>query len=348
MSSLTHRDLYRIYLSWPEKILESLSREPENCSHQVKGVGKIVIAGVGGSGAPGRILEAYSIDSRRPPRVWSVSGVYIDPRLDLEGAVSICVSYSGTTMETIKIFEDLSAKGVGIGVVTSAGRLLEAAMKRFLPLYKLNPGSLPRLELPTMMAGIAKISRCLGAPLEVEDSLREASSILARDRTYIEELGREVADKVLKSYSDGKRIAIASTQPYYPLIHRIRSELSENASLPSEPIEIPEMGHNQVASLRSGRGSLVISIVDRDRWEDLAVERYFRRLSEIYPEIEVAVISPPQGVSYIAKALYISMVIGVASSILGMDRGLDPSNIPEIKLFREIMYSYYGSKLSLS
>jgi len=111
MSSLTHRDLYRIYLSWPEKILEGLSREPENCSHQVKGVGKIVIAGVGGSGAPGRILEAYSIDSRRPPRVWSVSGVYIDPRLDLEGAVSICVSYSGTTMETIKIFEDLSAKG---------------------------------------------------------------------------------------------------------------------------------------------------------------------------------------------------------------------------------------------
>jgi len=348
MSGLTHRDLYRIYLSWPEKILESLSREPENCSHQVKGIGKIVIAGIGGSGAPGRILEAYSIGSGHPPHIWSVGGVYIDPRLDLEGVASICVSYSGTTVETIEIFDGFSTKGVGIGVVTGGGRLLEIAMKRSLPLYRLNPGSLPRLELPTMMVGIVKISKCLGAPLEIEDSLREASSVMARDRAYIEELGREIADKALKSYSDGKRIAIAATQPYYPLIHRIRSELSENASLPSEPIEIPEMGHNQVASLRSGRGSLVINIVDRDRWEDLAVEGYFKRLSEIYPEIEVAVISPPQGVSYIAKALYISMVIGVASSILGMDRGLDPSNIPEIKLFREIMYSYYGSKLSLS
>ncbi|MEM4970365.1 MAG: SIS domain-containing protein [Sulfolobales archaeon] len=343
MPSLTHKDLYRIYLSWPEKILEALTQETENCYQKAARTGKIVIAGIGGSGAPGRILEAYSVDSGRPPHVWSVSGVYIDPRLDLGDAVAICVSYSGTTMETIRIFDGLSAKGVGIGVVTSGGRLLEIAVKRSIPLYRLSPGSLPRLELPTMMVGIAKISKCLGAPLGIEDSLKEASSILARDRKDIEELGREIADKVLKSYLEGKRIAIAATQPYYPLIHRIRSELSENASLPSEPIEIPEMGHNQVASLRSGRGSLVINIVDRDREEDLAVEGYFRRLSEIYPEIEVAEISPPQGVSYIAKALYISMVAGIATSILGMDRGLDPSNIPEIRLFREIMYSYYGS-----
>ncbi|MDT7887766.1 MAG: SIS domain-containing protein [Desulfurococcales archaeon] len=346
MQRLTHRDLYRIYLSWPEKILEGLEQELENCPGDVGEVEvrSVVIAGIGGSGAPGKILEAINMFRSNPPYIWGVSGVYIDPRVAIGESVSICVSYSGTTLETLRILEKFVRSGVRVGVVTSGGEMLRIAERRSLPLYRLKPGSLPRLELPAMMAGISKISRCLGTYLGIEPELREASSILSRDRSYIEGFGKELAEKIAGAYIAGKRVAIASTQPYYPLIHRFRSELSENASLPSEPIELPEMGHNQVASLRSGRGALVIHIVDMERGEDLAALGYFRRLSEIHPEIEVIDISPPQGASYIAKALYIAMIIGIASSALGIDRGLDPVNISEIRLFREVMYSYYSSE----
>jgi len=342
---LTHRDLYKAYLSWPEKILESLGRAPENCEHTGRGLTKILVAGIGGSGAPGRILEAYSILRGSPPYVWSIGGAYIDPRLDYEGALAICVSYSGTTLETILVLEKLMARGARVGVVTSGGDMLGLAERRRLPIYRLTPGSLPRLELPSMLAGIARLSQCLGAPMGVEEGLREASSILGDERKNIEDLGESMAEAISGALSAGKRVVIASTHPYYPVVHRFRSELSENASIPSEPLELPEMGHNQVASLRSGRGSLVILVVDRDRDEDLAVEGYFKRFSEIYQEVETLPISPPQGAGYLAKALYISMAAGVASTLLGMDRGLDPVRIPEIRLFRDTLYSYYVSSL---
>jgi len=343
---LTHRDLYRAYLSWPEKISEALGREPEGCPQGGHTAEAVLVAGVGGSGAPGRILEALSVERGSKPYVWSVSGAYLDPRLGYDRAVAVCVSYSGTTLETIWVLDRLLKRGARAGVVTSGGDMMGVALKRGLPLYRLPQGSLPRLELPSMLAGISKLSQCLGAPLGVEEGLREASSILGSERGAIEELGKGLAERIGGALSAGKRVVIASTRPYYPVIHRLRSELSENAALPSEPLELPEMGHNQVASLRSGRGSLVVLLIDRERGEDLAVEGYFRKLSDLYPEVEVEVLSPPQGAGYLAKALYIAMAAGIASTILGMDRGLDPVRIPEIRLFRETVYSYYASTIS--
>jgi len=346
MPGLTHKDLYRAYLLWPEKILEGLGHEPENCQGSGGSALAVLVAGMGGSGAPGRILEAFSIARGSHPYVWSVGGAYLDPRLDYDRAVAICVSYSGTTLETIWVLDRLLKAGVRAGVVASGGDMLEIAVRRKLPLYRLPQGSLPRLELPSMLAGITMLSKCLGASLRAEEGLREASSLLGSERRAIEELGKELAERIAGALSAVKRIVVASTQPYYPVIHRLRSELSENAALPSEPLELPEMGHNQVASLRSGRGSLVILLIDRDREEDLAMEGYFKKLSEIYEEVEVEPISPPPGVGYLAKALYISMAAGIASTILGSDRGLDPMRIPEIRLFRDIVYSYYASTMA--
>lgn len=345
MPKITYRDLYERYLSWPERILDSIRRSPEGCEPLENRARGLLIAGIGGSGVPGRIYEAFSILRGSKPGVWSISSTDLDPRLDYEGFSAICVSYSGTTVETIRVLEKILSMGLRTGVVTSGGSMLDMAMRRSLPLYRLDKGSLPRLELPQMMVGILALSRCLGASLDADRDLLEASELLRRERINIEAIAKDIAEKILVAFQHGKRIAIAATKPYYPVIHRIRSELSENAAVPSEPIEIPEMGHNAVASLRSGKGSLVIYIEDRDRGEDLALKGYLERLSDRYPEIEVLELATPSGVGYLAKVLYISMIIGLGSTMLGQRLGEipDPSSIAEIRLFREHMYNYYLS-----
>jgi len=344
VSRITYRDLYERYLSWPERILDSMRRSQESCDPVESMARGLLIAGIGGSGAPGRIYEAFSILRGSKPGVWSISGTDLDPRLDYIGISAICVSYSGTTVETIRVLEKILSMGLRTGVVTSGGSMLDIAMRRSLPLYRLDKGSLPRLELPQMMVGILAVSKCLGASLDAERDLIEASELLRRERKNIEAIARDIAEKILGAFLSGKRISIAATKPYYPVIHRIRSELSENAAVPSEPIEIPEMGHNAVASLRSGKGSLVIYIEDQDRGEDLAFKGYLKRLADRYPEIEVLGLATPPGVGYLAKVLYISMIIGLGSTELGQRLGgiPDPSSINEIRLFREHMYSYYS------
>ncbi|MEM2202769.1 MAG: SIS domain-containing protein [Sulfolobales archaeon] len=342
---ITIDHLYKGYLEWPEKISESLGIPPKNCQERGEKREELLIIGIGGSGAPGRILESLSIIRGSPPHIWSISSVNLDPRISSKNLPAVCVSYSGTTLETIKILEDLLSMKRLVGVVTSGGPMLKIAERESLPIFMLNQGSLPRVELPSMLVGIDKISRCVGANLHIERDLAEARELLDRERRSIEDLGLEIASKIDEALSHGKRISVAATRPYYPIIHRIRTELSENAAIPSEPLEMPEMGHNQVASLRSGRGSLVIHIVDQDLGEDLALRGYFKKLSEKYPEIEVLEINPPGGVGYLSKALYIAMVFGIASAALGKERNIDPGYIDEMRLFRDHMYGYYSSLL---
>lgn len=337
--------VYRSYLEWPEKISESLRNQPRRCGEAgEKGEG-ILIAGIGGSGAPGRILEGLSITRGSPPYIWSIYTLTPDPRISWKGLPAVCVSYSGTTLETIKILETLISMGRRVGVVTSGGPMLKIAERESLPIFELRQGSLPRLELPSMLVGINKISKCVGADINIDKDLVEARDLLERERRSIEDLGIEIASKIDEALSRGKRISVAATQPYYSLIHRIRSELSENSAIPSEPLEMPEMGHNQVASLRSGKGSLVIQIVDPDLGEDMALKGYFEKLSEKHEEIEVLSISPPGGFGYLSKVLYIAMIFGIASAALGRERNIDPEYISEMRLFREHMYGYYSSLL---
>ncbi|HWQ17563.1 MAG TPA: SIS domain-containing protein [Sulfolobales archaeon] len=342
---ITIDHLYKGYLEWPEKISEALRTQPKNCQERDERGEGLLIAGIGGSGAPGRILESLSIVRGSPPHVWSISSANLDPRISSKNIPAVCVSYSGTTLETIKILEDLLSMKRLVGVVTSDGPMLKIAERESLPVFMLNQGSLPRVELPSMLVGIDKISRCVGASLNIERDLVEARDILGRERRSIEDLGLEIASKIGEASSHGKRISIAATRPYYPIIHRIRSELSENAAIPSEPLEMPETGHNQIASLRSGRGSLVIHIVDQDLGEDLALRGYFKKLSEKYPEIEILEINPPGDTGYLLKTLYIAMVFGIASAALGKERNIDPEYIDEMRLFRDHMYGYYSSLL---
>lgn len=342
---VTTDHLYRGYLEWPEKISRMLARQPKRCFEDKGQEEELLIAGVGGSGVPGKILESLSLSRSSPPYIWSTSWADVDPRLSMRRYSAICVSYSGTTMETIKILENLISAGRMVGVVTSGGLMMRIAEKKSLPVFELDQGSLPRLELPSMLVGISKISECVGVSIGIERDLIESRDLLDSERKRIEDLGLEISSRIGEALSRGKRISVAASRPYYPLIHRIRAELSENAAIPSEPLEMPEMGHNQVASLRSGRGSVVIQIVDPDLEEDVVLRGYFEKLSQRYEEIEVLEVNAPGSVSFISKALYLSMVFGVASAALGRERGVDPEYIGEIGLFREHMYSYYSSLL---
>lgn len=336
--------LYQHYLEWPDKIARALERGAENCPQEGLGRGgdHVVVSGIGGSGAPGAFLEALTSYRGSPPFAWSLRRAELDPRHKILRPLVVGVSYSGTTAETISVARQAVREGLGLGVVSGKGPLAELASQHSRPLYTVPGGSLPRAELPWLLAGALKISECLGAPLASqrdlalwrEKALAAAGEILA---------AAEALERALySSLERGRRIVFASTWPYHPLIHRARAELSENAAAPSEPLEIPEMGHNQVASLRRG-GSLVVVFIDPGRPEDLALRAYLQALSRASTGVEVFELSLPEDLDFLGKILHASMILGLATSGLGESLGVDPWSLPEIRLFREVTYRLYYS-----
>src|SRR3989338_7725836 len=95
------------------KVIEGFPHQCKTALELTKGmsvsgkVGKIVVAGMGGSAVGGDLLKAYMRESRIP--VFVIRNYSLPNFVDSETLV-FAVSYSGNTEETLSCFEDAMNK----------------------------------------------------------------------------------------------------------------------------------------------------------------------------------------------------------------------------------------------
>ena len=210
----------------------------------------IVVAGMGGSGLAGEMLNAMTGLSS-PVQVVVCQAERLPGWVGAADAV-IAVSCSGTTPETLAIATEAARRGCRLAGVGAEGsplhRIAEQARAPFVPVV---PAGLPRSMLWALAIPLLVIADRLGVARIGPDVYELAASRL-------EEVSHQCRPASESFVNPGKSLALdlVGTLPMVwgtsvlsgVAARRFASQLNENAKYPAIAGVLPEAAHNQVAA----------------------------------------------------------------------------------------------------
>jgi glucose/mannose-6-phosphate isomerase len=214
----------------------------------------IVVAGLGGSGLAGEMLDAVT-GSSSPVQVVTVQAERLPGWVGAADAV-IAASGSGDTPETLAVATEAARRGcrlVGVGPKGSAlHRIAEQARAPFIPLVTAGPPSstLPRSMLWGLAIPLLVIAERLGVARIGPEVFEQAASRL-------EEVSHQCRPASESFVNPGKSLALdlVGTLPVVwgtsglsgVAARRFAAQLNDNAKYPAIAGLLPEAAHNQIA-----------------------------------------------------------------------------------------------------
>ncbi len=291
------------YENWPKFYEESLKAEvPE-----IRGE-RLVYLGIGGSGIPGRLLEALEL-----PFPFSLFRGYKVKGID-RNTVVVSVSNSGTTTETLIATLKAYEMGGKIVVITSGGDLMKWAAEKGLPVIKIPQGLQTRFSFPYVFVPLVKILRGMGVDLRPERLLEATRDSMETAKAEARRLVDFISNRYPVFYAS-KYIAIAE---------RFKQEFNENAKYPAFYGEIPEINHNEIELY--------------SRWDVFAP--VVLKSDDIIDETTIRVINPfvieqPYN-DFLGVVAYSFLLAGLASVTFGEKLGVKAETLYNIPKVREI------------
>ncbi len=329
--------LKEMYLSWPDQCRWGLANWGFGFKEEPVSPRCIVFTGMGGSGVVGDYIA--SIAARRLKMPIIVVKDYKLPAWVSKEDLVIAVSYSGNTLETLLCFKEAIARGCRVAAISSGGKLKELAEKHRVPWAGVQAGYVPRAALPSMLYAALSTLEALGVPVVRKEEAEEAVDVVeeALKRCSEKDLDLEIAWKLRN-----KVPVIVTTSSYAALAIRAKNEFNENSKLPCKVEVLPEWGHNDVVGWEKHLGEWTALIIDpREEGESEllgAAERVYSSAGIPMVKLELF------GENMLAKLLYGSLVIGLASICLGVKRSVDPMETKYIAEFKKTVEEILGKK----
>ncbi len=210
----------------------------------------IVVAGMGGSGLAGELLNGVT-------GLASPVQIVVSPAERLPGWVGaadtvIAVSCSGTTPQTLAIAAEAARRGCRLAAVGAARsplhQIAEQARAPFVPVV---PAGLPRSMLWAVAVPLLVIAERLGVARIGADTCEQAA-------TRLEEVSHQCRPASESFVNPGKSLALDLVGAL-PMVwgtsmlsgvaaRRFASQLGENAKYPAIAGVLPEAAHDQVAA----------------------------------------------------------------------------------------------------
>ncbi len=204
---------------------------------RVPALRRTVVGGMGGSHLPAGILRTALPD-------FSLE-VHHDYGLPLaskdEGTLSLAVSYSGNTEETLDFARQALAAGVPLAAISSGGALATLAEEHHLPFVLIPSGCRPRMATGYLFAAILAL---LGKEKERVLLARAARALPVGD---VEKEGKALA----AFFADGIAV-LYSSAPYSGFTYYLKALLNETAKLSAFTNAFPELNHNEMVGLLAG------------------------------------------------------------------------------------------------
>ncbi len=202
----------------------------------------VFMGGLGGSGIGATIAKGYF--ANRFPIPVEVMNDYHIPAYVNEKTLVILGSYSGNTEETITMFEEASAKGATVVLVSAGGELTERAQKDGLKVYPIENGYQPRMALGYSLGFLLKImAELIGESIDEEIQAAIAS---LQDKDRLKDLAAEIGKKFQKN--PGQRYNIITDGAFYGIAMRFAQQLNENSKVEAFVTPLPEGNHNVIES----------------------------------------------------------------------------------------------------
>lgn len=286
----------------------------------------LLVCGVGGS-AIGGDLAAAALGDRLARPLWVVRGYELPAWASAEWSV-LCSSYSGQTEETLACFAAAGELGAGRVVASTGGTLAQAARSAGDPVIGL-PGLLPapRTGVAYMLVCALEVAAAAAAAPSLRSELEAAASSLEGKRDELRHRAAELAAEL-----GGSVPVVHGAGPTAPVARRWKSQINENAKLPSFFSELPEANHNELCGWGEPATTARLSAVlleDRDQHP-----RERRRFELTAAAIEAAGLPAVRvesaGESRCERLLWTVMLGDLLSLELTAARGVDPLPIEPI------------------
>ncbi len=296
------------------------------------GATAVAFCGMGSSAVAGDVLAALAAPRLRLPVVVVRSSElpeWVGPHV-----LVVASSYSGTTGETLSMFEEAVARGCRVLAITSGGELARRAEELDLSRVIVPGGAMPRAALGSMTLGALGALEAMGVvpPLadDVDEAIAEMRGVLEREGPAVplaanpgKTLAVSIGERVPVVWGADGLAAVAAS--------RWKTQFNENAKVPSFASELPELDHNEVVGWTAGRGEGFAVVALRHDGEPPDVAARFE------PSIEIARSAGASthevwahGRSALARLLSLVLVGDLVSTYLGIARGVDPSPIDAI------------------
>ncbi len=226
-----------IIYSLPDQIRDAIGLIPDVHLKKRK-YARVLICGMGGSGISGEILKAsYPTLQIISNKDYSIPG-YID-----KDTLSILISYSGNTEETLNNYGLLSQRKTGIVIICSDGELLKkrSDLKIVVPRGLPPRGALGYLfgPLPIILYKFHIIDR------NPAQKLTSLATFLKKERDEVEKRAKNLSRKFLNRLP----IIYSNSQEFLPVARRWQCQLNENSKILAHINIIPEMNHNEIVGL---------------------------------------------------------------------------------------------------
>jgi glucose/mannose-6-phosphate isomerase len=292
----------------------------------------LAFCGMGGSGVAGDVVRAVFGDRLPLPAV-VVRGAEL-PAFCGRGTLVVVSSYSGGTAETLEAFDAAVGRGCDVVVIASGGELSERARDAGLPVARIPGGTMPRAAFGYLVLAAIGVLQSAGVlePLdrEVETATAELPAVLDT-----------LAAPVPASVNEAKRVAV-SIGDRLPVIWgaqgigsaaagRWKTQMNENAKVPSIASSLPELDHNEVVGWSDGLGAGFALVALRHEGERADEAARFG------PSIEIAAAAGARacevwarGSSRLSRLLSLVAIGDHASVYLAAMRGVDPTPIDAI------------------
>ena len=222
--------------------------------------GGLVVCGMGGS-AIGGDLAAAALGDRATRAITTVRGYALESWTGPDSLV-LCSSYSGNTEETLACFEAAGAAGAGRVVLTTGGKLAEAAREESVPVIGVPAGMQPRAAVLYGIVATLECAAACGAAPGLHAEIDTATALLER---LVEQWGPDAADdsraKAIARALQGTIPVLHGAGPTVAAARRWKTQLNENASAAAFWSELPEANHNEICGWERGRAAAPLAAV---------------------------------------------------------------------------------------
>lgn len=342
--SVDRSGMLDLVLRFPENLGNAL-KHYEEITHMLEGKlprnpKGVIVAGMGGSFIGGLFAQDILYDSCSIPLI-PLRETELPAFVDSNYLV-IAVSYSGNTEETMRVFLEALRRKVPLVAVASGGFLEEASSRAHVPFVKLPAGMPPRAAFPFMCAALAVLLDLVQDSLKLASELGRAVSNLIKASDLALEESVSLSKWMIEQYRLGKVLVVYSYRPYLSAGYRLKTQVNENAKLHAFFSEIPESNHNEIMGWESQAELFALLL----RGSKEPPYMYFRIefLRELLSGKGVAVREiTARGETRAEELLYLFYVFDIASVLLSISRGVDPTPVETISRLKK----YLDEKINL-
>ncbi len=302
--------------------------------HAYEKVGRVVVAGMGGSAIGGELLG--DLVRLEDSLAISVCRDYQLPASVDEGTLVLACSYSGETEETLSCFRQALCRGARVIAVTTGGTIAAEARERDVPLFTVTYRGEPRTALGYSFLVPTVLLMRLGLILDRSGDFNEAVGVL-------EGLAPELAEKTPSADNPAKRMASALVSRaivvygsgiFSGVARRWKTQFNENSKVWATFEQLPEAHHNSVVgySLPEDVRARTFAILLRPANLHPRIGLRYRVTRDLLAReaIDHQVVEG-RGGSALSQILSTVLIGDYVSYYLAIAQGIDPSPVPNIE-----------------